>query len=226
GSDQVMVRGRPRHVVSYMRDFLFEDAQAKSPVGSLSGGERNRLLLARALARPSNLLVLDEPTNDLDIETLDVLEDVLADYAGTLLLVSHDRDFLDRVVTSTIALEGDGEAIEYAGGFSDYLRQRVARKSEAPVEVVKPAADRPKRAQKKLTFKQQRELEALPAQMGALQDEIAGLEALMGDPDAYARDPDGFQAGVQRLEAARGERAALEERWLELEMLREELAGG
>jgi ATP-binding cassette subfamily F protein uup len=226
GTDQVLVHGRPRHVMSYLEDFLFSSDRARSPVRSLSGGERNRLLLARALARPSNLLVLDEPTNDLDIETLDVLEDVLADYAGTLLLVSHDRDFLDRVVTSTIALEGDGEAIEYAGGYSDYLRQRVARRAEAPVEVVKPAAERPKRAQKKLSFKQQRELEALPGQMAALQDEIAGLEALMGDPDAYGRDPEGFQAGVQRLEAARGELAALEERWLELEMLREELAEG
>ncbi len=226
GTDQVLVHGRPRHVMSYLEDFLFSSDRARSPVRSLSGGERNRLLLARALARPSNLLVLDEPTNDLDIETLDVLEDVLADYAGTLLLVSHDRDFLDRVVTSTIALEGDGEAIEYAGGYSDYLRQRVARRAEAPVEVVKPAAERPKRAPKKLSFKQQRELEALPGQMGALQDEIAALEGLMGDPDAYARDPEGFQAGVQRLEAARGELAGLEERWLELEMLREELAEG
>jgi ABC transport system ATP-binding/permease protein len=226
GTDQVMVRGRPRHVLGYLQDFLFTPGQTRAPVGDLSGGERNRLCLAKALARPSNLLVLDEPTNDLDIETLEVLQEVLASYEGTLLLVSHDRDFLDKVVTSTIALEGDGEAVEYAGGYRDYLRQR----QEAPRlehKQPKPAArERRARAQTKLSYKQEREADALPAQMAEIEEEVEGIEALLADPDAYARDPAVYQAAVARLDVAKAELFAVEERWLELEVLRESLAAG
>ncbi|WP_445679590.1 ABC-F family ATP-binding cassette domain-containing protein [Radicibacter daui] len=240
GGDQVMVRGKPRHVVSYLRDFLFDEKQARQPVGSLSGGERNRLLLAKALASPSNLLILDEPTNDLDMETLDLLEEVLSDYDGTLLLVSHDRDFLDRVVSSTIWVE-EGEAMEYAGGFTDARHQRIAGRgtdgfaSDTRVGSVAPPASGSSGAAKakpaskpsgKLSFKEQRELDQLPVQMEKLTAEIAALEKKLAGADFYTRDPAGFNAATARLTAAHGEHAAAEERWLELEMKREELAGG
>ncbi|MGE4278233.1 MAG: ATP-binding cassette domain-containing protein [Magnetospirillum sp.] len=224
--DNVWVRGSPRHVVGYMRDFLFDDNQARTPVRALSGGERNRLLLAKLLAKPSNLLILDEPTNDLDMDTLDLLEEMLADYQGTLLVVSHDRDFLDRLVTSVIAVEGDGDIHEYVGGYSDYLDQRP--KDAAP-EAAKPAkeaiaAPRPK-TQAKLSYKDQRELDDLPKRMDKLQTEIAKLETEMADSNLYARDPNRFDAVTKRLDAARAELEQAEERWLELETLREELAG-
>ncbi len=226
GGDQVMVRGVPRHVVSYMRDFLFEDAQAKSPVGSLSGGERNRLLLAIALAKPSNLLVLDEPTNDLDIETLDLLQETLSDYDGTVLVVSHDRDFLDRVATATWALEGDGKVGEYVGGYSDYRRQRAetAAPAAAP-EKPKPQRAEAPRKPAKLSYKDQREWEQLPARLDALDAEQGKLEATLADPKLFTRDPAAFQAATDRLQAIAAERAAAEDRWLELELLREELSG-
>jgi ABC transport system ATP-binding/permease protein len=225
--DSVMMRGEPRHVVAYLRDFLFEERQALQPVKSLSGGERSRLLLARLLARPSNLLVMDEPTNDLDLDTLDLLEEVLADYPGTLLLVSHDRDFLDRLVTSVIALEGDGRAAEYPGGYSDYLRQRPAPPEPQP----KKAPPRPEpapRGQRKerLSFKEQRELEELPGRLDALSAEIAALERRLAEPDFYGRDPKGFAAATARLGAATADRSAAEERWLELEEKRERLSSG
>jgi ABC transport system ATP-binding/permease protein len=225
--DSVMMRGEPRHVVAYLRDFLFEERQALQPVKSLSGGERSRLLLARLLARPSNLLVMDEPTNDLDLDTLDLLEEVLADYPGTLLLVSHDRDFLDRLVTSVIALEGDGRATEYPGGYSDYLRQRPAPPEPQP----KKAPPRPEpapRGQRKerLSFKEQRELEELPGRLDALSAEIAALERRLAEPDFYGRDPKGFAAATARLGAATADRSAAEERWLELEEKRERLSSG
>ncbi len=227
GSDQVMVRGRPRHMVSYMRDFLFDDAQAKSPVGSLSGGERNRLLLAIALAKPSNLLVLDEPTNDLDIETLDLLQETLADYDGTVLVVSHDRDFLDRVATSIWALEGDGKVGEYPGGYSDYRRQRPRPAAQAAVVAKpKPARAEPARKASKLSYKDQREWEQLPVRIEALEKEQAEIEGKLADPGLFARDPAGFQAATARLQTVAAERAAAEDRWLELELLREEIAGG
>ena len=198
--DTVTVGGQVRHVVSYMKDFLFGPEQANTPVGVLSGGERGRLTLARAFARPSNLLVLDEPTNDLDLETLDLLQERLADYSGTVLLVSHDRDFLDRVVTSVIAAEGGGRWIEYAGGYSDMLAQRgpgVAPSAAAPVvgdlvggarpatEARPHAAARPRR----MTFKDRHALETLPARIAALQAEAARLSVALADPDLYARDP-------------------------------------
>jgi ATP-binding cassette subfamily F protein uup len=228
GGDTVVVAGERRHVVSYMKDFLFRPEQARTPVGTLSGGERGRLMLACALARPSNLLVLDEPTNDLDLETLDLLQELLADYAGTVLLVSHDRDFLDRVVTSTIAAEGGGRWVEYAGGYSDMLAQRLP---EVPAAVATrprsaPTASPPRPARReKLSFKDRHALETLPALIEALTAEIAALQSELADPALYVRSAARFAAAGARLEAAEAERAAAEERWLTLEMLREELEG-
>jgi ATP-binding cassette subfamily F protein uup len=228
--DSITVRGVQRHVMGYLRDFLFEDRQAQSPVRSLSGGERNRLLLAKLLARPSNLLILDEPTNDLDMDTLDLLEETLADYDGTLLVVSHDRDFLDRLVTSVIFVEGDGRLEEYVGGYSDALRQRGAA-SIAPAP--KPAAAKPAPAQPrspkpmtKLSYKDQRELDELPSRLDRLAAEIAAIEAKLADPAFYGRDPEGFARQSQRLTAAQAEHQAAEERWLELEMLKEQVSQG
>jgi ATP-binding cassette subfamily F protein uup len=223
--DNVSVRGTPRHVMSYLRDFLFEDRQAHSPVKSLSGGERNRLLLAKLLAKPSNLLILDEPTNDLDMDTLDLLEEMLADYDGTLLLVSHDRDFLDRLVTSVIAVEGDGRIDEYVGGYSDYQRWKSdpVAPSQAKAAAAPPKAERPKTVTK-LSYKEQRELDELPARQEALHREIAALEGALADPGLYGRDPAGFSRQSESLQSAREALAIAEERWLELEMKREELA--
>ncbi len=233
GGDQILVQGKPKHVVTYLRDFLFDDKQARQPVSALSGGERNRLLLAKALAKPSNLLILDEPTNDLDIETLDLLEDMLSDYEGTLLLVSHDRDFLDRIVTSTIIVE-EGEAVEYAGGYTDAIRQRAATR-QASVAQSKTAPAKPSdksttatanKPRGKLSYKDQRELEELPGRMAKLQAEIATLEQALADATLYIRDPATASKTTARHGAAQAELAKAEERWLELEMLREELAGG
>ena len=195
---------------------------------SLSGGERNRLLLAKALAAPSNLLVLDEPTNDLDADTLDLLQEALSDYDGTVLLVSHDRDFLDRLVTSTIALEGDGTAIEYAGGYSDYLLQRGPR--EKPVEAPRkekagPAVPRERSQPQRLGYKRERALAELPKTIERLQAEMAMLNEALADATLYSRDPKAFAAKSGRLAAAQSELDAAETEWLELEMLREELGG-
>jgi ATP-binding cassette subfamily F protein uup len=230
-NDHVLVRGHQRHVMTYLREYLFRDEQARQPVRTLSGGERNRLLLAKALAAPSNLLVLDEPTNDLDADTLDLLQEALSDYDGTVLLVSHDRDFLDRLVTSTIALEGDGTAIEYAGGYSDYLVQRGPRE---PAAAPTPAARREKAAtparepaapKQRLGYKRERALAELPRKIEALQTEIAMLNEALADPQLYARDPKGFAGKTTRLGGAQAELDAAETEWLELEMLREELQG-
>ncbi|MFZ4756539.1 MAG: ABC-F family ATP-binding cassette domain-containing protein [Burkholderiaceae bacterium] len=233
--DYVTVNGERRHVATYMKDFLFQPEQARSPVRVLSGGERARLLLARLLSLPSNVLVLDEPTNDLDLETLDLLEEMIAGYPGTVLLVSHDRDFLDRIVTSVIAAEGDGRWIEYAGGYTDMLMQRRgADLVKAPPKVAKaeragessaaaaPSAPAPKR---KLSFKEKHALETLPALIDKLSAEIAALEVKAADATLYTRDPKAFEATTKRLAAAQQELAAAEHQWLELEMLREELAG-
>jgi ATP-binding cassette subfamily F protein uup len=230
GGDSLMVRGRQRHVVAYLRDFLFDEGQARQPVKSLSGGERNRLLLARLFAQPSDLIVLDEPTNDLDMETLDLLVEVLDDYAGTLILVSHDRDFLDRLATGTIALEGgpggDGRAVEYAGGYSDYLVQRGAideppPKTEPPRQV---APARTRTAPRKLGYQDQRALDRLPGEIEALAGVIAALEARLTDPGLYRRDPAAFETATRELAAQRDRLAAAEERWLELEARREAMA--
>ena len=232
-SDQVIINGEARHVTSYMADFLFSPEQRNTPVHVLSGGERGRLMLARALSRPSNLLVLDEPTNDLDLETLDLLQELLADYPGTVILVSHDRDFLDRVVTSTIAPDGKGRWVEYAGGYSDMLAQRRgAELSKTPAKSSAPramaAADAvpavPNQAKRKLSFKDKHALETLPATIAALQKEILTLEKKLADPKLYSSDPKAFATILQRLAAAQSDRTTAEERWLELEMLREELA--
>jgi ABC transport system ATP-binding/permease protein len=201
--DTVTVRGQSRHVVGYMKDFLFRAEQARTTIGVLSGGERARLTLARAFARPSNLLVLDEPTNDLDLETLDLLQERLAEYSGTVLLASHDRDFLDRVVTSIIASHGNGRWIEYAGGYTDMLSQRepaargtapakapVTKRQRPVTEVRTQSAARPRR----MRFSDRFALETLPARIEALQTEIAALNAILADPDLYSRDPGRFGA--------------------------------
>jgi ATP-binding cassette subfamily F protein uup len=231
--DTVMVNGNAKHVVSYMKDFLFASEQARTPLGKLSGGERGRLMLARVLAKPSNLLVLDEPTNDLDMETLDVLEDMLAEYPGTILLISHDRDFLDRLVSGVIVPEGNGRWIEYAGGYSDMLAQRGAdltRENSKPNQPRKVSADtasvvtgsRP--TKRRFMFKDKHALETLPKAIAKLQTEIDELQAKLADPQFYARD----RAAFEKVTAALGELqlkiAAAEEQWLELEILREELA--
>ncbi len=226
GGDQIMVHDRPRHVVTYMREFLFEERQARQPIHALSGGEKNRLMLAKLLASPTNFLVLDEPTNDLDMETLDLLQEVLSEYDGTLLLVSHDRDFLDRVVTSTIAVEGNGNVEEYPGGYEDYLRQRQQKEEEAAPQKSKPVEKtEPKRKKQsaKLSYKDQRELDMLPGKMEELNTKKEKLEATLADPDLFTRDPDGFQTNSDALKALQEELDACEERWLELEMLLEEL---
>ena len=215
GGDQVMVQGRFRHVVGYLRDFLFQPEQARAPVRALSGGERNRLLLAKQLAAPRNLLVLDEPTNDLDMDTLDLLQEVLGEFAGTLLLVSHDRDFLDRLVTSVIAFEGGGRVQEYAGGYSDYLRQRRPEPAPAaPRPAIRPRAG-PGRV--RLESRRQRELARVIAEIETIEAEIAALERGLADPDLFRRDPADFERRTQRLAQLQAGRAAAEGRWLALE---------
>jgi ATP-binding cassette subfamily F protein uup len=231
GGDAVIVGGQSRHVIGYMKDFLFRPEQARTPVGALSGGERARLTLARAFARPSNLLVLDEPTNDLDLETLDLLQERLAEYAGTVLLVSHDRDFLDRAVTSVIAAEGDGRWLEYAGGYTDMLTQRAAvprRQSPTNAAIRKPtrppaAAPPPAMRSRRMNFKDRHALETLPARIAALQKRIAALSDALADPELYARDPRRFGDTSAALAAAREELTTIEEQWLTLEIQREEL---
>jgi ABC transport system ATP-binding/permease protein len=229
--DHVMVGGKPKHVVSYMKDFLFTQEQIRTPLEVLSGGERGRLMLARALAKPSNLLILDEPTNDLDLETLDVLEDMLGDYDGTVILISHDRDFLDRVVTSVIAPEGDGKWIEYAGGYSDMLSQRgadlkrAAAKAAATVEEkseAKPAASAAT-SKRRLNFNEKHALETLPKTIAKLQKEIAKQQSILADPELFAKDRKKFDAASVAMAAAQTELTAAEDRWLELEVLREEI---
>lgn len=218
-ADQVMVRGAPRHVVGYLKDFLFDEAQARAPVRSLSGGEKARLLLARLMARQSNLLIMDEPTNDLDVETLDLLQELLDDYDGTVLLVSHDRDFLDRVATATVAMEGNGRATLYAGGWSDYMSQRggLPETAESKSKPAKPKAQKPAASKPGLSFTEKHRLEALPGEIERLEAEIAKLEHLMTDPELYAREPVKFQKATEALVARQSKLAASEEEWLLLE---------
>jgi ATP-binding cassette subfamily F protein uup len=230
--DWLEINGERKHAASYLKDFLFKPEQARTPVKELSGGERARLILARILAMPANLLVLDEPTNDLDMETLDLLQELVAGFAGTVLLVSHDRDFLDRTVTSTIVPDGDGRWVEYAGGYADMLAQRgstrfdrrggEAKKAQAaPKETPAP----PRAAAKKLSYKQKFALETLPGKMEAASAEIGKLEGKLADPALYTKEPAAFQKLAASLDAERAKLAAMEEEWLELEMLREELEG-
>jgi len=216
------VRGRSRHVIGYLKDFLFPPERSDSPVKALSGGERNRLLLAKIFAQPANLIVLDEPTNDLDVDTLELLEELLSEYEGTLLLVSHDRTFLDNVVSSTLVYEGDGKFNEYAGGYEDwetYQRQipdaptrRERATPEAPVVQIR-RSDKPR----KLTYKEQRELEELPTRIEALESEQADLHAKMGEADFYRQGSDRITAVMERIEAIKGELEASYSRWQELE---------
>ena len=233
--DSLTVNGQEKHVASYMKDFLFRPEQMRTPVRELSGGERARLMLARILAQPANLLVLDEPTNDLDMETLDLLQELVAGFPGTVILVSHDRDFLDRTVTSTVAPEGDGRWIEYAGGYADMLAQRGTRTFERRggkrVEPDAPATERmataqaPRAGGKKLSYKQKFALETLPKRMEEASTKITGLEAKLADPALFTRDPAGFQKIARSLDDERTALSSMEEEWLELEMLREEIEG-
>ncbi len=214
-----------------MKDFLFAPEQARTPLRVLSGGERGRLMLARALAKPSNVLVLDEPTNDLDLETLDVLEEMLAEYAGTILLISHDRDFLDRVVHAVIAPQGDGLWTEYAGGYSDMLAQREpAPAAKAPAKpkpgAAAPATRAPRSGKPRLSFKDQHALKTLPGEIATLQTRVAHLQRRLEAPDLYARDPNAFVETTGALAGAQSELAAAEEQWLELEIKREEIESG
>ncbi|MEM6465508.1 MAG: ATP-binding cassette domain-containing protein, partial [Pseudomonadota bacterium] len=227
-SDQIMVRGTPRHVVGYLKDFLFSEAQVRSPVGALSGGEKARLLLARLMAQPSNLLVLDEPTNDLDIETLDLLQEVIDGYEGTVLLVSHDRDFIDRVATTTLAFEGAGRVTVYAGGYSDMLAQRgdtaalrpATQKQKQKQQTTSPKPS-PTKAVAGLTFKQSDRLKKLPKEMERLEQEIAKLQAFLETPDLFAQDPDKFAKASEGLAERQAALTSAEDEWLELETLRE-----
>ena len=230
GSNYVTVKGHSRHVIGYLKDFLFPAARIDSPVKALSGGERNRLLLAKIFTQSANMLVLDEPTNDLDVETLELLEELLADYEGTLLLVSHDRTFLDNVVTSTLVFEGDGRVVEYAGGYEDWVRSRpmtlmweaasakaVHRKPEAIVSVESRSSERPR----KLSYKEQRELEALPGRIEALESEQAELHRGMGDEEFYRQPKEQITAALQRLDTLREELANCYQRWADLESLQD-----
>jgi ATP-binding cassette subfamily F protein uup len=229
-SDHVTVAGRSRHVVGYLKDFLFPAQRIDSPVKALSGGERNRLLLAKIFTRSANLMVLDEPTNDLDVDTLELLEELLSEYEGTLLLVSHDRTFLDNVVTSTLVFEGDGQFNEYAGGYEDWERyqrrlpeiavevdQAAARKTK-PVQAGSQATDRPR----KLTYKEQRELAALPGVIEELEAEQSELHRLMAEGEFYRQPSDRIAAALQRLDVIKRELHAYYERWQALEELGEE----
>ena len=220
-ADQVLVRGQPKHVVGYLKEFLFDEAQARAPVRSLSGGEKARLLLAKIMARPSNLLVLDEPTNDLDVETLDLMQELLGTYDGTVLLVSHDRDFLDRVAATTIAMEGDGRATVYAGGWSDYIAQRGQDDFADSVTKAKPAKSEPKPEKKQaangLSFTEKHRLEALPAEIARLEAEIGKLEELLSDAELFTREPVKFQKATDALVERQEKLSAAEEEWLTLE---------
>lgn len=228
--DSVIVNGEQRHVVSYMKDFLFQPEQARTPIKELSGGERARLMLARVLSRPANLLILDEPTNDLDMETLDLLQELVAGFSGTVILVSHDRDFLDRTVTTVLAPEGNGRWLRYAGGYSDMIAQRkgieVAKnKTEKTVSSsISTVSQREKREEKqKLSYKQKFALEKLPLEIDELHKLIESLEKEFSDPQLYMKDEKRFHELSQLLDKKRTELSKKEEEWLELEMLREEI---
>jgi ATP-binding cassette subfamily F protein uup len=226
GGDWIDVRGHKKHLKGYLKEFLFDPAIADAPIGSLSGGERSRLLLAREFAREANLLVLDEPTNDLDLETLDLLQEVIADYEGTVLIVSHDRDFLDRTVTITLGLDGSGKVDVVAGGYEDWIRKRYddhrrspAGKAPAPAPVAKPKAHAAK-----LSYKDQRDYDRLPGEIEKLQAQIAADEQTLSDPDLYVRDPTRFAELTARIARHRADIEAAELRWLEVAEMAEALA--
>ncbi|HWT12840.1 MAG TPA: ATP-binding cassette domain-containing protein [Allosphingosinicella sp.] len=227
GGDWIEVRGHKKHVQGYLKEFLFDPGLVDAKVGTLSGGERSRLLLAREFARRSNLLVLDEPTNDLDMETLDLLQEVIADYDGTVLIVSHDRDFLDRTVTITLGLDGSGKVDIVAGGYEDWERKRRPHlhSSKVPPPAKSAAAPAPERPRSKLSYKDQRDYEQLPSRIDELEAEIARDEDILSDPDLYARDPGRFAQLTAAIARARAERDSAEERWLELAEQVDALAG-
>ena len=220
-ADQIMVRGMPRHVVGYLKEFLFEEGQARGPVKALSGGEKARLLLAKLMARESNLLVLDEPTNDLDVESLDLLQEILDDYDGTVLLVSHDRDFLDRVASLTVAMEGDGKATVYAGGWSDYQAQKPdsddwENRPNTKASRAKEKKEKAK-AKRKLSFTEEHRLKELPSVMERLTAEIGKLEELLAQPDLFTKEPVKFKKATEALVERQTALAKAEEEWLTLE---------
>jgi ATP-binding cassette subfamily F protein uup len=221
GNDTVTINGRQRHVIGYLQDFLFSPERARTPVHILSGGERNRLLLAKLFTKPSNVLVMDEPTNDLDAETLELLEDLLSEYSGTLLLVSHDREFLNNVVTATLAFEGGGRISANVGGYDDWLRNSAQSRSavsepKAAREKSRPEKEKPR----KLTFKEERELEGLPERIAALEEEQTALHARLADPDFYRTAGTEVAAVNDRLAALEAELTAVYERWEELESVK------
>jgi len=227
GGDWIEVRGHKKHIKGYLKEFLFDPALADAPIGSLSGGERSRLLLAREFAREANLLVLDEPTNDLDLETLDLLQEVIADYEGTVLIVSHDRDFLDRTVTITLGLDGSGKVDVVAGGYEDWVRKRyeAARGPSRPQAKAAPAAQSSSpQSSRKLSYKDQRDYDRLPGEIERLQAEVAADEAALHDPELYTRDPDRFAKLTERIARNRAEIEAAEYRWLEVAEMAEQLA--
>jgi len=225
GGDWIDVRGSKKHIKGYLKEFLFSPELTEAPVGSLSGGERSRLLLAREFAREANLLVLDEPTNDLDLETLDLLQEVIADYEGTVLIVSHDRDFLDRTVTVTLGLDGSGKVDIVAGGYEDWARRRrVQAPAQAKPKATAPTEERRPAPGAKLSYKDQRDLDRLPAEIERLEAEIAVVEDVLHDPDLYTRDPARFAQLTDRSAKLRGEKNAAEERWLEVAEMAEAMA--
>ncbi|GAA4037223.1 ATP-binding cassette domain-containing protein [Sphingomonas rosea] len=225
GGDWIEVRGTKKHIKGYLKEFLFSPELTEAPVGSLSGGERSRLLLAREFARASNLLVLDEPTNDLDLETLDLLQEVIADYEGTVMIVSHDRDFLDRTVTVTLGLDGSGKVDVVAGGYEDWAKRRAPPKAVAarPKKVEQPASK--PAAATKLSYKDQRDLDRLPGEIERIEAEIAADEKALADPDLYTKDPKRFAALMAAIEKKRAAKDAAEMRWLEVAEMAEGLAG-
>jgi ATP-binding cassette subfamily F protein uup len=232
GGDWIEVRGTKKHIKGYLKEFLFDPALTDAPVGSLSGGERSRLLLAREFARQANLLVLDEPTNDLDLETLDLLQEVIADYDGTVLIVSHDRDFLDRTVTITLGLDGSGKVDIVAGGYEDWIRKRY-QDHRAPAKAgaqaraalkEEKASPPPSQGSRKLTYKDQRDYDRLPGEIERLEGEVAADEAALSDRDLYTRDPQRFAELTERIARNRAEIEGLELRWLEVAEMAEGLA--
>jgi len=222
GSDRVEINGRSKHIIGYLQDFLFSPDRARTPVKALSGGERNRLLLARLFTRPANVLVMDEPTNDLDVETLELLEDLLLEYPGTLLLVSHDRAFLNNVVTSCLVFEGEARVREYVGDYDDWLRQRppppAPDKADKPKAAPKPVP--PARPAARLSYKEQRELEGLPARIEALETEQEQLREAMGDPAFYQQEPAAIADANARLQRLAQDLEQVYERWETLEARR------
>src|SRR5690348_9195134 len=239
GGDWIEVRGHKKHIKGYLKEFLFDPAIADAPIGSLSGGERSRLLLAREFAREANLLVLDEPTNDLDLETLDLLQEVIADYDGTVLIVSHDRDFLDRTVTITLGLDGSGKVDIVAGGYEDWVRKRYEAKAPRPgrergprggpvpraaaSDMRSPRPSPPSGRGGKLSYKDQRDYDRLPGEIERLQADIAAAEQALSDPDLYTRDPKRFAELTERIARHRADIEAMEVRWLEVAEMAEAL---